>query len=296
MKRFLIVFIGMCLYLLLAMEVALRVFNKVTDPMIEQVVGGVLLYKPGQQGKWLRGSNAEIKSEFKVNKDGWNSEREYDYVTGKKYIAIIGDSYIEGLHVPPDSSIGRKIESLCPDVVVHEYGKSGWASEDYKGAFEKYCNEKYDKVFIVMTNEDLFDTSKSFGKIALKADDNNFVRNLYYTSAVLRYANIQLGFWENLHAILRFRETNGHAFNDVANNSNQTDNQKMDRRKYFDDFPSNVFFLYENDKLVPYYQHYLGLRGIEIRHSTNKTGFGFDPHWNNQARWDVARAIMDKLK
>ncbi len=285
----------MIIYLLIAMEILLRISNKATDPLIEQVISGSFLYKPGQKGKWIRGSDAEIKSEFNINSAGWNSSKEYFFGENKKYIALIGDSYIEGLHVPPDSSIGRKIEVLRHDVTVHEYGRSGAGSEDYKDLYWKYCAGRYDKIFIIMKDEDLFDTSHSVITSRGNNVTNSFIRKLYYMSSFLRFINIQLGFLKSLQDIFCEKKGEPSSSHDKYYEGNHLVDIKLDRRSYFEDFPKNVFFLYEKDRLLTFYSNYLGTRGVEIKHSSKLIDFGFDPHWNNEARWDVAKAIANQL-
>ncbi|MCX5687423.1 MAG: hypothetical protein NTV71_02080 [Candidatus Omnitrophica bacterium] len=48
----------------------------------------------------------EIKARYNINKEGWNSNKEYvERKSSKIRIAVIGDSYVEGLTVDADKSL-----------------------------------------------------------------------------------------------------------------------------------------------------------------------------------------------
>ena len=76
-------------------------------------------YKPNQLGLFSIGKFAQIRSNYRINNDGWNSLIDYRKKknNSKKRIAVIGDSYIEAFQVDYDKSY----PSLLSNVLKNEY-------------------------------------------------------------------------------------------------------------------------------------------------------------------------------
>jgi hypothetical protein len=71
---------------------------------------GVVKYAPNQGGIYR--VRSEIEAAWMVNANGWTSSlREYkeEKPTGKYRIAMIGDSYIEGLGVEPEENVAEQL-------------------------------------------------------------------------------------------------------------------------------------------------------------------------------------------
>ena len=72
---------------------------------------GVEKWMPNQNGMSVTGIRRQNFSEFKINKSGFNSYREFTPTEDKTEIALVGDSFIEGFHQHYYNSIGKKIEN-----------------------------------------------------------------------------------------------------------------------------------------------------------------------------------------
>lgn len=97
-------------------------------------VDGVVKYAPHQQGVFrLRD---EVTARFRINAAGWNSTHE-DYASPLdadtvRRIAVIGDSYVEALHVDVAKSFAGLLEdSLGEGHRVQRYGISGAPLSQY---------------------------------------------------------------------------------------------------------------------------------------------------------------------
>ena len=99
----------------------------------------------------------DIVSNYKINSQGFNSLRDYNVLDDNKIsIAIIGDSYIQGMHVNVENSIGRLIEQESDNMFeVHEYGINGMNIVDYQLVFNQFVKDRYDYTFILVTDKDI---------------------------------------------------------------------------------------------------------------------------------------------
>ncbi len=125
---------------------------------------GIIKYKPDQEGTY-RYRN-EIKSTFRINKNGWNSgHREYKQKKdkGKQRIAIIGDSYIRAIHVDYDKSIAEKLEELLGKdrFEVYRFGVSGAPMIQYLHMLRnEVLNFKPDIVIFTLVHNDIKESYK----------------------------------------------------------------------------------------------------------------------------------------
>lgn len=293
MKKFLLTVLAGLIFVVITVEMLLRFTNRVTDVVLEENIDGDYLYKPHQQGKWIRGANAEIVSSFNINSTGWNSAIDYHFENQKKYIALIGDSYIEGFHVPTDKSIGRKLEKLLPGYIVHEYGKSSANAKDYAAFFHKYCSQGYEIIFIFIRNGDFRDSIPNVAGKGTLVPVNTKIRQLYSNIALLRYLNIQLGLLKNLSAISSNKIKRQNEHNKILPGKSRIDDQFQ---AFLSFFPQNVFFVYEEGSLNENMVKLLGRQAIKINHTRQPMNFGFDYHWNNDGRQNVAESLATILK
>ena len=95
---------------------------------------GVLKFIPNQTGTYR--IRDEIDAPFHVNSNGWNSIHStynLEKDTNKPRICIVGDSYIEALQVPYNSSISEKLEDYLDGAVdsVYRFGLSGAPLSQY---------------------------------------------------------------------------------------------------------------------------------------------------------------------
>lgn len=97
-------------------------------PQLSENEGYLLKYEPNQSGVYR--VKHEIKANYKINSNGWNSNYK-SYPTaltpGKKRIVVIGDSYIEALQVNYDKSFAEQLEKILgrDSTEVFRFGMSG---------------------------------------------------------------------------------------------------------------------------------------------------------------------------
>ncbi|MDO5980467.1 hypothetical protein [Flavivirga spongiicola] len=127
-------FIKCILYLfliLIALEVFVRVFHLYTEVPIRYIDEfGVEKSLPNQTGYAVTGNRRQNHSEYKINNFGFNSYRDFTPSKDKIEIAIIGDSFIEGMHQDYYDSTGKKIENKLKNIEVYEYGYAGYDLAD----------------------------------------------------------------------------------------------------------------------------------------------------------------------
>jgi len=266
-------------------EVALRVFGLSGMRMDVSDVDGDRLLSPNTEGVWTKGGCKEINSHFKINSQGWNSLRDYEAdrsISNDKKIAIIGDSYIQGLHVDVEKSIGAQLEEISAgEYIVQEYGRASGNIHDFLAIYKKFELDKYKAVFIVFHKPDLLPKKPNFmGHIKKPKPDNLFLK-IYHASAVLRYLNINQGIGNSFEALYK---------------------TKKPRKKQSElNFPnpnldlSNVCFLYEKDDLNAEELAKLKFNKQEIIHKIIPYDNGFDMHWNETGRLNVANTILSYL-
>ncbi len=121
--------VGVLTLLFLLEFVVFRLFFVASDlpHLEEQDRASVLKFAPHQQG-FYRIKN-EIKSEFHINADGWNSGVD-DYLSraerSQDLVMVVGDSYVEALQVNHRKSFAEKLEeSLSDGETVYRFGISG---------------------------------------------------------------------------------------------------------------------------------------------------------------------------
>src|SRR5690606_4896672 len=125
----------LCLYLFLmalVFEILIRVFGLYFQyPLVNLNDNGIVNYVPGQKGVFVMGNRKMNQARFNINSAGFNSFREFEPTEKDFEVALIGDSFIEGLYQDFDNSIGKKIEKkLFGEVKVFEYGFSGYDMAD----------------------------------------------------------------------------------------------------------------------------------------------------------------------
>jgi len=153
--------------LLLCEFVVFRFILPASDAPYNAFANDLVRYAPNQSGVW-RVKN-EIAAPYAINAQGWNSGVG-DYVlqrtAGVPRIAVVGDSFVEALHVPNDRSIAERI--------AVELGRGGTRPEVYRFAvsgapFSQYLHMierevlsyRPDWIVVVLVHND-FDESFQF--------------------------------------------------------------------------------------------------------------------------------------
>ncbi|HAZ09616.1 MAG TPA: hypothetical protein DCY56_00710 [Candidatus Omnitrophica bacterium] len=113
----------------------------------------------------------EIKARYNINKEGWNSNKEYiEQKSDKIRIAVIGDSYVEALNVDADKSLAEVLEAAAikeigNKVEVYRFGFGGAPLSQYFQMM-RYVKKKYnpDAIIIIIVHNDFIESIKGFGE------------------------------------------------------------------------------------------------------------------------------------
>jgi len=280
MKRFILTTALILAVFLTSLEVIIRLLGIAGSTMPNASIDGEYRLKPGSQGVWVKGPQGNIKSEYNINKQGFNSLLDdYEQDSSELKIALIGDSYIEGLHVNVQSSIGRTVEDLYTEseVSVHEYGISGWNAHNFLQTAQEIQTE-YNLVFVLITEKDLIDKHKSNPG----QTDPSIARRIYDEIHILRYLNINRGI------LKKIKKIGPRGINGDSENIQPNINYELIRK-----FPENTIFLYEESKFLSLPSHGVFLK---IDHMKQPINFGkVDSHWNFNGRLNCARTIVNYL-
>ena len=280
MKKFILTTSLISTITLISLELTIRLLGLAGNTMPNTIIKGEYRLKPGSQGVWVKGPQGNIKSKYNINKHGFNSSLyDYEQDSSDLKIALIGDSYIEGLHVDVEKSIGRTIEELYDDEIsVHEYGISGWNAHNFL-QISREIQHKYEVIFVLITDEDL---SQRYNNDPKKTE-KGIVRKIYGQIHLLRYLNINRGI------LKRIKEIGPRSIKVSRENIQYDINYELIK-----EFPDNTVFLYEESKLCSLPSHGLFL---EIDHSKQPINFGkVDSHWNSNGRFNCALTVVKYLR
>jgi len=123
----------------LLIEIGLRVFATVSDPLprghYDDTID-LMLFEPGSEGTYVK--NPDIMAQYTVNSAGWNAHREYtpEKAAGAVRVAVIGDSFIEAIEVGIEHAYTAHLERLLGaalerPVEVYAFGTSGAPLSQY---------------------------------------------------------------------------------------------------------------------------------------------------------------------
>jgi hypothetical protein len=147
------------LALLLASELFFRFVLPAPDIPQPAFIHDLLRHQPGQRGVYWAG---DVRAPFTINVQGWNSAHP-DYPaerTAGQRIAIVGDSYVEALQVPPDQSLAEGLErELGAGTEVFRYGMSGAPLSQYLHMARKAALPAKPDVLVVLLVHNDFDES-----------------------------------------------------------------------------------------------------------------------------------------
>jgi hypothetical protein len=303
-----------CLYVFL-LAVTLEVFVRVSylgrdipnrfldDKNVEK-------WEPNQNGYAITGNRRQNFSEYRINKSGFNSYREFSPSISKVEVALVGDSFIEGFHQHYYNSIGKKIENKLPGIEVYEYGYAGYDMADQLHLINAY-KEQFDLIDIVILglkfNNDL--TREKYEvegyRLALETPLLRFIKKI----KVVVYAR-SIGFFTPIQNLL--------------NKSKQILNKKVDKppikriedslkhEKYIKNlealisrygFNKSKFYFLIDERITPdVFFDYLDNNnfkyitiGEELESSSKPTTLIYDMHWNNNGRSIVANKIVKSI-
>jgi lysophospholipase L1-like esterase len=103
------------------------------------------------EGLFTAGWASQLRSPWKLNNHGWNSDVDYTAVErGKPLIAIIGDSFIEGLQAPPDKNVASVLRrKLKGKFDVYSFGVSHAALGAYLQISRHVAKEYRPKIMVI---------------------------------------------------------------------------------------------------------------------------------------------------
>ncbi len=172
----------------------------------------ILRYDPDgrRRGLFTAGRWAQQRGRWQINNAGWNSEIDYKPAGERErpLIALIGDSFVEGLHVDVDETIAAVLRRrLGPAWDVYGFGMSGASLSQYL-LMSRYVARHFAPevmVFIIIHN-DLNESLRelipqdhmlqvsladgAFSEVAPKPYRPSPVRRLLRRSALVRYVTL----------------------------------------------------------------------------------------------------------
>lgn len=290
MKKFIIyIFVTVFFYLFL-LEITTRVFDLSGHTLPEYNLNNNKLLLPGAEGVLVQGGMREVASHYKINQQGFNSLKDYTTLDENKIsIAIIGDSYIQGLQVDVENSIGRILEAeTLNKVEVHEYGRAGMNIVDYSLIFTQSIKNRYDYTFILATNKDIVPKKASSMGKGNKIPNSSLMREIYNQSSLIRYLNINHKLSVKLKKTLSFFERS-----DKQQKKITAINVNLQAIKKFD---TTCVFLYEKERLDTTLIAPFKLPFVEVKPIYTPINHGFDSHWNLNGRKNCALAIQNYIE
>ena len=276
MKTFLKYFFSVLFTSFLMAEVIIRIVGGVGDQVKLEVKDGFFYNQKNTQGISVYGTfPILIKKKYSINQEGYNSTKNNKNLSDNQTIGLVGDSFIEGYHVDVDKSIGRLIENLCDEIAVVEYGIGGHNIHNYIESYENGNMEKFKKVFFFIHITD-------------------FLNDKPYKSKYNRLKEIYLRPIYNSSKLVRFINKN-HKPLAAKKKLNLTISQyTKDRTIAFIHKAKNVSFIYRNDSINQELDFIKNKIDI-INHTRKPFDYGFDPHWNDNGRLNVAFHILEDL-
>jgi hypothetical protein len=274
----------------------------------------VKTYEPNQNGYYTVGNRRMNFAEFHINKSGFNSYREFIPSKNKQNIALIGDSFIEGLHQNYYKSIGKKIENKLKDSVnVFEYGHSGYDFADQLYLIKAY-QEKFndiDKIIIYLKFEN--DLKRDFYE-----PDQYWIDSQYFVFSKIKKNIKLLSYMDGIGALEPLRELKTRIVSFGHTSKNNHSNKKTDitnkqHQEYLDNF-KKLIELYDFDKNKTSFlldarstsEQFLNYCdslnykyidfGKALEKSRKPTTLIYDMHWNNHGRDIIASVIADYIR
>lgn len=147
-----------------------------------------------RSGVFSVGSFAEGRGRWRINNDGWNSAIDYSRDSRRPLIAIIGDSFVEAVHVDADKNFGALVRrDLEGAAEVYTLGASGTPLSGYL-ALARYAKREFrpDVLVLNVVYNDFAESvyalqpNPSFLQFDLRGNEVVEVSPRGYTSSSLR--------------------------------------------------------------------------------------------------------------
>lgn len=278
MKTFLkYIFLVFALSFLVA-EIAIRIIGGVGDEVKLENINGFYHNKKNTEGISVYGTFPRlIKKKFKINNNGYNSVKDYnENLNYDQTIGLVGDSFIEGYHVDVSKSIGRLMENKCDEITVIEYGIGGYNIHNYIEIYESRKMENFKKVYFFIHITD-------------------FLKDKPYKSKYSRLKETYFRPIYNASKLVKFINKNHKPFAAKKQLNSTISQYTKDRTIAFLQKAKNVSFIYRNDNINEELDFLLDKIEI-INHKRKPFNYGFDHHWNDNGRLNIADHILIDLE
>lgn len=299
----------------IAFELIIRLSHLYFEyPVVRLNKNKVVNYIPGQKGAFVLGNRRMNYAKFHINQSGFNSYQEFNPTKEDLEVALIGDSFVEGLHQDFDNSIGKKVENhLNGSVKVFEYGFSGYDLADQLHLMHQYKDQMYliDVVFIYLNFDE--DLRRDHYEIQTRANlENNLAFKVKREIKLLSYLN-GIGLIAPITELPK-------RIKSVLGNKGDASNIKVESespllaKEYMDNFSAllemypidkdKCIFLINEPKTDLAFMKYCDTMGYKyldfgkaLQNSEENTVLKYDPmkHWNNHGRDIVAKLIAGRI-
>lgn len=294
------------------LEGIVRVFHLYNDVPLRLFIDEYDIQKtvPSQTGFSVTGNRRQNFAEFRINKSGYNSYREFIPSKDSIEVAIIGDSFIEGFNQHYYNSTGKKIENnLNNGTKVFEYGRGGYDMADQLHIINAYKDqfEMIDHIFIYMKFEN------DLKRTEIKPDHNlvslkhTFKFKIKRKIRLLKYSNaiglfdVFRKMWYKSGFIEESIESDA-SVNDEIMSSTYLDNFKILVEKYGFDKEKTVF-LFDKRKTSHLFIEHCNMMGYNyvdfgeaFAQENMPTDLIYDRHWNDLGRTIVASVVANYIK
>ncbi|MBX7165460.1 MAG: SGNH/GDSL hydrolase family protein [Pirellulales bacterium] len=119
---------------------------------------------PFSEGRFINGTS--VNTHFRFNQQGWNHPRNYSLprYSGVKRVCILGDSFVEALHVEQQQSLFAVAEKIMSrhdrPVEWYAFGISGWGTAQQYEVLRHYALDyQPDVVVLLFVENDPLDSS-----------------------------------------------------------------------------------------------------------------------------------------
>lgn len=311
MKKLLGKIVLYSILMVLSLEILIRAFHLYFQyPVVRLNENEVVNYIPGQEGAFVLGNRRMTYSRFHINQSGFNSFHEFEPTERNLEVALIGDSFIEGLHQDYDNSIGKKIEDdLSGKVKVFEYGFSGYDLADQLHLIHEFKEDMalIDLAVIYIKFDE--DVRRDHYEVQTRANlENSLVFKIKREVKLLSYLNgiglispitdLPKRIKGSVHKNMEIAEKD---VDSVAKDKEYIKNLNTLLNTYPIDKKKSVFLIDRSitSKSFLDYCDSMGYKyldfGNALKASSENTVLKYDPmkHWNNHGRDIVAKVIAE---
>ncbi|WP_127138967.1 hypothetical protein [Flagellimonas oceanensis] len=315
MRKLLVKVLVYGLMMALVLEVLIRIFHLYFEyPIVTLNKNEVVNYEPGQSGSFVIGNRRMNFTEYNINNTGFNSFREFLPTSQDFEVALVGDSFIEGLHQDYYNSIGKKIErNLEEKVQVYEYGFSGNDLADQLYLIDQLEKEMelIDAIYLYLKFDE--DLARDRYEVNTRANLENSI-----AFKIKREVKL-LSYLKGIGLIAPIAELPGNLKSFIKGQkpeqTKSVDSGVVDKKyisnldKLLECYPidkgKTVFLIDKSITSESFFSYCKahGYRyvdfGVPLQKSEENTVLKYDPikHWNNQGREVLARVISyDILK